>query len=438
MKRLLATLLAAACLAGCSAQGSSSAQRATLPAAPEAEPQSLTVYCDLPEGSAGRAALNAYAEAQNVTVEFVSGEEGLASADLALLAAQPADAEGWTDLTGDSLLKAAAARAGLPGEGEEGVTALPLGRTLYAYWADSTVLTALLGEDCLTDLQNASWSEWSDFAETMTAWIEAPSETKVTLNGNSYTLPAEAPEAAAGLEGVFAMGGADQVSCLGGALFTNVLLAAGSEYTDKTLTGPLNGLYSAVVLEAENTAGDASRTMQDAAGALGSGTALLYRGLLADVVAVVGSDRAQTLVPLPVKCQLEDSDLTTEEYNLSGLMNYPTLACAGYLAIPDNGSADQKAAASAILWLYGSGDGNTRLTDDLYLVTPWNTASDSTTLGALQVQLVSTGILPEVALNGTRSADLAKACADVVAAETRSTATRTAFVEAVLAGLDVA
>ena len=127
MKRLLATLLAAACLAGCSAQGSSSAQGATLPAAPEAEPQSLTVYCDLPEGSAGRAALNAYAEAQNVTVEFVSGEEGLASADLALLAAQPADAEGWTDLTGDSLLKAAAARAGLPGEGEEGVTALPLG-----------------------------------------------------------------------------------------------------------------------------------------------------------------------------------------------------------------------------------------------------------------------------------------------------------------------
>ena len=36
MKRLLATLLAAACLAGCSAQGSSSARGATLPAAPEA------------------------------------------------------------------------------------------------------------------------------------------------------------------------------------------------------------------------------------------------------------------------------------------------------------------------------------------------------------------------------------------------------------------
>lgn len=434
MKRLLATLLAAACLAGCSAQESSS-QGAALPAAPAAETHSLTVYCDLPEGSAGRTALNAYAESQSVAVELVSGEEGLASADLALLSAPPASAEGWTDLTGDIMLAAAASRAGLPAEGQEGVTALPMGRTLYAYWADSNVLTALLGEDCVTDLQNASWTEWSAFADKITAWIASPAETSLTLNGETYTLPAEKPEAAAGLEGVFAMSGGDESAYLGGALFTNVLLAAGSEYTDQTLTGPLNGLYSAIVLEAEHTAGDGAQSMQDAASALGGGKALMYRGLLSDIVSVMGSDAAQTLVPLPVKCQLEDSDITNEEYNLSGLMNYPTLACAGYLAVPDNGSADREEAASAILWLYGSGDGNTRLTDELYLVTPWNTASDSTTLGALQVQLVSTGILPEVVLTSTQCADLAKAGADVVAAASRTTATRTAFVQAVLAGL---
>lgn len=434
MKRLLATLLAAACLAGCSAQESSS-QGATLPAAPAAETHSLTVYCDLPEGSAGRTALNAYAESQSVTVELVSGEEGLASADLALLSAPPASAEGWTDLTGDTMLAAAASRAGLPAEGQEGVTALPMGRTLYAYWADSNVLTALLGEDCVTDLQNASWAEWSAFADKVTAWIASPAETSLTLNGETYTLPAEKPEAAAGLEGVFAMSGGEESASLGGALFTNVLLAAGSEYTDQTLTGPLNGLYSAIVLEADHTAGDGAQSMQDAASALGGGKALMYRGLLSDIVSVIGSDAAQTLVPLPVKCQLEDSDITNEEYNLSGLMNYPTLACAGYLAVPDNGSSDLEEAASAILWLYGSGDGNTRLTDELYLVTPWNTASDSTTLGALQVQLVSTGILPEVVLTSTQCADLAKAGADVVAAASRTTATRTAFVQAVLAGL---
>lgn len=436
MKRLLATLLAAACLAGCSAQDTSS-QGATLPAAPAAESHSLTVYCDLPEGSAGRTALSAYAGSRSVTVEFVSGEEGLASADLALLSAPPDSAEGWTDLTADSMLAAAASRAGLPAEGQEGVTALPMGRTLYAYWADSNVLTALLGEDCVTDLQNASWTEWSNFADKLTAWIDSPAETGLTLNGKAYTLPAEKPETAAGLEGVFAMSGGDESAYLGGALFTNVLLAAGSEYTDQTLTGPLNGLYSAIVLEADHTAGDNARTMQDAAGALGAGTALLYRGLLSDIVSVMGSDAAQSLVPLPVKCQLEDSDLSNEEYNLSGLMNYPTLACAGYLAVPDNGSANLEEAASAILWLYGSGDGNTRLTDELYLVTPWNTASDSTTLGALQVQLVSTGILPEVVLTSTQCADLAKAGANVVAASGRSTATRTAFVQAVLAGLGV-
>ena len=53
------------------------------------------------------------------------------------------------------------------------------------------------------------------------------------------------------------------------------------------------------------------------------------RAGLADLTAVLGTNAVQSLVPVPFKCYFEQSDLTTEEYDLTGLMNYPTLACAG-------------------------------------------------------------------------------------------------------------
>ena len=200
------------------------------------------------------------------------------------------------------------------------------------------------------------------------------------------------------------MPGGEPAATWSGAALTGALLAAGDERTDTALTGPLNGVYSALTLELENAA-SAEGTLADAASALAGGQALFVRAGLADLTAVLGTDAVQSLVPVPFKCYFEQSDLTTEEYDLTGLMNYPTLACAGYLAIPA-GSGNADGAASAILWLYGSGTGNTALTDGLLLVTPWNTASNTTTLGAMQVQVVSTGILPESPLTTGQAAAL--------------------------------
>ena len=188
MKRIAAILLASCLLAGCGAAGTMD-DVAVLPAATaETAGQSLTVYCDAPEQSALRAALQQYSDAQGVTVTYT---QDAAAADLALLSAMP-EGDGWQDLTGQPLLAAAASRAGLPAEGQDTVTALPLGRSLYAYWANGELLTALLGETGLTDLQNASWAEWSALVQDLTAWLDAPAETALTLNGNAYTLPAQA------------------------------------------------------------------------------------------------------------------------------------------------------------------------------------------------------------------------------------------------------
>lgn len=425
MKRFAAMLLTTACLlTGCGSQASLE-DVTTLPAAPAAaQTQTLNIYCDSGDTGALQQALQAYCDAQNVTPQWT---DDLAGADLALLSALP-EGEGWTDLSGQPMLAAAAERAGLATDAA--VYQLPLGRSLYAYWADGTVLSALLGENSLTDLQNATWQEWSDFAAAVTTWLDTPAQTTLTLNGNSYTLPAQRPEAAANLEGVFAVCGGTPTAAWAGPAYTSALLAAGDQRTDAALTGPLNGVYAAFTLELSNCAGAADRTRAEAAQALQQGQALFFRASLTDLVSALGKDAIQNYVAVPFKCNFDESDLTTESYNLNGLMNYPILANAGYLAVPAGGNAD--AAESAILWIYASGAGNTVLTDDLLLVTPWNTASNATAIGAMQVEQVGTGILPEVALTAGQNDVLYKTGQALMESSAFTTSTRTAFVTGIL------
>ena len=98
--------------------------------------------------------------------------------------------------------------------------------------------------------------------------------------------------------------------------------------------------------------------------------------------------------------------------------------------MPAGGNAD--AAESAILWIYASGAGNTVLTDDLLLVTPWNTASNATAIGAMQVEQVGTGILPEVALTAGQNDVLYKTGQALMESSAFTTSTRTAFVTGIL------
>lgn len=408
MKRIIAFLLAGCLLAGCSAFGGGDPVQSAVVPAPTAAPQELAVWCD----AGTLPALQAYADAQNVTLIQV---EDPAAADLAVLDALPAPDGGYRDLMQDALLAAAASRAAVT---EGPCLGLPLGRTLYAYWADDGILTALLGEGYTADLQSASWEEWEALADTLTGWLADPAETGLTLNGNSYTLPAALPAGCEALGGVFA---APQ-DC--GPGYTAALLAAGAERTEGTLSGPLNGVYSAVALEWDHLAPDGA-------------AALFTRGKLTDVLAAAG--READLVPVPFKCELVESDLSTEEYNLAGLMNYPVLAPAGYLAIPAAAEeAGVKAAASAILWLYGSAGGESALTDTLCLVTPWDTASDSTPAGARQVAQVGSGILPGVALEESVCAALTQAEAALQGKSTRGSSERKVYVAGVLAALGVA
>ena len=150
-KAAAALVLPALLLAGCSLADVKTAvipaeNTATIETAPTPAPQSLTVYA-----SASLApAVQAYAAAQGVTLTLT---EDAAAADLLLSDHAPGGS--LLDVTSDTLLAAAAARADIT----ENATALPLGRSLYGYWANEQVLTALLGTDGAAALQSASWEE---------------------------------------------------------------------------------------------------------------------------------------------------------------------------------------------------------------------------------------------------------------------------------------
>lgn len=428
MKRWISLLLGACLLAGCAGSGAPAAATAETAAAPTAAPQALTLACGnlgLTDTAGGRAVQN-YTEANGVQLNYTYD---YAAADLVVQPNAPTDGAEFRDLTADPLLKAAAARAGL--DTTQPCYALPVGRSLYAYWANGDTLAALLGENAVADLQNCSWDEWQDFVETTTAWLAAPAATEVVLSGNAHTLPAEKPAAVANLPGV--LYAFDRHYSMR-TVYTPALLAAADTRTAEALTGPLNGVYAALTLEQENL-GFANTETEDAftagvAAALQNGTTLFARMRLADLVTNLGAENCQSMVPIPVKCALDATDLTTTEYDLNGLLNHPVLAGSGYYAIPLTASEEgAKAAAAALLWLYTSADAEAMMTEDLALITPWGTASDSTALGAMQVNWVSTGILPEMALTDAE-------CAALMELDVQGE--RKEFVQGVLAALGAA
>lgn len=405
MKRLFCLLLALCLLAGCAGAAAGSGTSQTAPSAPPptAAPQALTVY-DETGSAAVQQALRAYADACGVTLTFADSSDG---ADLLALWAPPES--GCRDLLGDDLLAAAAARAGVT---DGACTALSLGRTLYGYWADGAVLSALLGDGAAADLQKTTWEEWQAFVQAVTVWLAEPKAATVMLNGRQYSLPARRPPEAEALAAVFVPEG---LFC-GGAAYTGVLLAAGGDRTDETLTGPLNALAAALELERSN--GLAADTPGSA---LQSGTVLFERLPLAELTAALaaGGDTpgsgglCDRLTVVPFKCAFAEQDVTGEEYNLAGLMNYPVLMDAAWLAVPaDSSDTSAKAAAAALAWLYGSGRAETVLTETLGLITPWGTASDTAPVLALQVAQAGAGILPAALPPAGQRAALREAEAD--------------------------
>ena len=100
----------------------------------------------------------------------------------------------------------------------------------------------------------------------------------------------------------------------------------------------------------------------------------------------------------------------------------------GYLTVrAGTDETAQKAAESAVLWLYSSGDGENALTETLGVITPWNTASDATALGTMQIEQAGTGILPGITVTQDQADALAANEASLRDSTSHTAAERKAF-----------
>lgn len=371
MKRLVCLLLSAALLAGCAAGPlrlmPSAPPAAT--AAPQASPAPARVLTVRDDAGLLAEALGRYAAAQGVQVETAA--EGAA---LAVSAAAPAEGEALDLLASGSLLAGAAgALAGT----DAPCTALELTGSRYGYLADSGRLTALLGaEFSAGDLEKATAAEWRDFIEALDRWLDAPGAAEVVLNGKTFALPDQRPEALASLEAVFTVAGEDRFSgpvlapVLGTCYQTPEQAAAGGR-TDAELVGALNSLWTLLTDEASSLAGPEGRIepgagdAPDRAGArdaFAEGRALFLRGSAAEAAAA-GLDAESTVV-VPLKFTFDESDLHGG-LPLEDLVGQPVAGSGGWVYIPaDADEAGRAEAAAFLLWLYADADGRKLLEGD--------------------------------------------------------------------------
>ncbi len=121
--------------------------------------------------------------------------------------------------------------AGERASDEPQVLGLPLGFYAEGYLVNLQLLGGLLGTDNLiglqSDLEKASWEQWSVLAQVLDAYLLQPGTYAVSLGSTNYVTPTYRPTDAQQLRGVFAVPTLDAHALLEGALDTALIVGFG-------------------------------------------------------------------------------------------------------------------------------------------------------------------------------------------------------------------
>lgn len=364
MKRILALILSAALLTGCSigplrltpeiaVDSSSQPQEEQLPA------RQLTVYD--PQGVLEEA-LTVYSEEQAVEVRQVDADEAALRLDVQMPSADTAK-----DLSGQGSLLPLAAEM----RGTERCYGLPAGSGSYGYLVDNRMLKALLGEGFDQQiLKDAGWKEWSEFVKTVDRWIEAPKGQTVTLGGKRYRLPKRKTEQTEALTGVFSIP-AENAYC--GSILTPILATqyktAEQIETQKRISlteNTLKALGEVMLLETGSLTGVSGRLSPQQAPGLKApaarqtfvmGKALFYRAPTGEAEFFDEALR-NNLVLIPMKFAFSPEDLGENGFSMEEILCQPVTVAGSWLSISAAASpAQEKEAQAFLLWLYTSDSG---------------------------------------------------------------------------------
>ena len=262
---------------------------------------------------------------------------------------------------------------------------IPLMLEGYGYIFDMSMLRALFGEESAKslsdDLKACSYTDFAGFVAAVDTYIAAPTDAKITVNGNTYTFIKEKNDKAKNLTGVFSLN-YDSAEAAKALLSTAFGTKFAGRYevlsADETVLDSMSGIFSAFteVLDLHSNhisgpEGSISRGEEFSGGDYNYSTAvdlftrgyaLFYPGGTSDAADFEKSAEGfgAELDIIPMKLPLSDEDITVSGMSMEKLNRSIVIGSRYYLAV--NPNADVKLTAMAkdfISWLYEDEAGKT-------------------------------------------------------------------------------
>lgn len=285
----------------------------------------------------------------------------------------------------------------------------------YGLIADTRMICDIFGLDSadtfINDYDAANYEEFQSLVTAVNAYINGEGGKTVTLNGNSYVTTSSKTANTEKLNGVFAIAGAEKwtygnhyINYALNAVFPNFTSTANATKADvEKLEEPMTKLLSQLQ-DISNYAAGPSGAIKRGADFINStvtgydqtvqtfaeGKALFIKqgNWIYSNVASVDADKAANLTMVPMKVNLEASDITGKDVTVESLnSSIPEFVSQYYIINAKASSKEQKAAEEFLLWLNTSEVGQDYIVNKFAFV-PFNATSETELSNPLSNSLI--------------------------------------------------
>lgn len=274
----------------------------------------------------------------------------------------------------------------------------------YGLIADKQMICDVFGLDSadtfIEDYRNADYGEFEGMVKAINDYIEGKGGETVTLNGNTYVTATEKTDATSQMNGVFAIAGAEKWTYANhytnyalNAVFKNYTETANAteEQIDE-LEEPLVKIIQELDMLSQYTAGPNGKVERgpeyinstvtgydQAVQTFAEGKAMFIKqgNWIYSNIEDVDAEKATRLTMLPMKVNLEESDITADGVTVDSLnSSIPEFVSQYYVVNAKATEEEQKTAEDFLAWLYTSETGEDYIVNQFAFV-PFNADSNT-------------------------------------------------------------
>lgn len=285
----------------------------------------------------------------------------------------------------------------------------------YGLIADTRMICDIFGlenaDAFLADYDLANYEEFKTLILAVNDYINGNGGETVTLNGNSYVTAASKTENTQNLNGVFAIAGAEKwtygnhyINYALNAVFPDFTSTASAKAADvEKLEQPMTKMLAQLQYLSDYAAGPSGAVKRgadfinstvtgydQAVQTFAEGKALFIKqgNWIYSNVEAVDADKANSLAMMPMKVNLDATDIKGEGVTVESLnSSIPEFVSQYYIINAKASSKEQKAAEDFLLWLNTSETGQDYIVNEFAFV-PFNATSETELSNPLSRSLV--------------------------------------------------